>query len=189
MLDRPDPRVAPRQLTDEDESALALLSKVRGQGSQPGNVFLTLVHNEEFFRRFLSYGGYLMYQSDLPSFLREAVILRVAARCGSEYEWRQHIPLARACGISETQVMALRDLQCLPAPSSWDDLTVAALKAVDQLLGSYQVEDDVWSDLAGRLQPAQLIDLLFLLGHSVSVALFLNAARVALDPWSADGQR
>jgi 4-carboxymuconolactone decarboxylase len=184
--DPPLPRIAPRELSAGNESALALLSRVRGQAGRPSNVFRTLVHNEEFFRRFLSYGGYLMYQSDLPSALREIVILRVAAHCGSEYEWRQHVPLAQACGVDQSQITALRDVQQLPPLSSWDDLTIAALTAVDQLIVTHNVDDDVWSDLAESLRPPQIIDFLFLLGHFISVALFLNATRVAADPWLED---
>ena len=51
----------------------------------------------------------LRYDVVTPALLREMAILRTGQILHSEYELDQHIPLARACGITDAQIAALPD--------------------------------------------------------------------------------
>ena len=54
------------------------------------NALATLAHHPKLARRFLAYNVVLLYASALDDRLRELVILRVAWRTRSSYEWVQH---------------------------------------------------------------------------------------------------
>ena len=62
----------------------------------PLNVFRMTANAETAFRPWLAFGGALLSSLELDPRVRELVILRVARLCGSEYEWVQHVPIARS---------------------------------------------------------------------------------------------
>jgi hypothetical protein len=47
-------------------------------------------------------------KSTLPPDIRELAILRVAWRNGAGYEWAAHLPAARAAGLGDAGIAALR---------------------------------------------------------------------------------
>ncbi len=49
----------------------------------------------------------LRYETRTPRALRELVILRGAQLMRAEYEWAQHLPMARKAGVREAQIEAL----------------------------------------------------------------------------------
>src|SRR3954462_15765693 len=73
----------------------------------PLNIFKLLANAETCFRPFLRLGQAILTQQELDPVLRELAILRVARLTPAEYEWVQHVEIAKAVGASEEQVAAL----------------------------------------------------------------------------------
>jgi alkylhydroperoxidase family enzyme len=74
----------------------------------PLNIFRMMANAETAFRPWLRWGSTLLTDLALDPRLRELAILRVARITPhAEYEWVQHVPLAKAAGVSDTQVDAL----------------------------------------------------------------------------------
>jgi alkylhydroperoxidase family enzyme len=145
------------------------------------HLFTTLAHQPELFRRWLGFGGALL-AGRLPGRLRELVILRTAYRFDAPYEWAHHIELAEAQGISGAEVAAVGgDL----AVVDWDPFERAALAAVDETKDQGAVTDASWSVLAGRLDPADMIELVMLIGHYVLLSTVLRSLRLPLEPSAA----
>ena len=72
------------------------------------NIFRMLANAETAFRPFLRFGDTLLSGLELDGLLRELAILRVARLTPhAEYEWVQHVPIARAVGADDDQVAAL----------------------------------------------------------------------------------
>jgi len=65
--------------------ARAEFDRLMPPGVAPLNLFTALATDERLFRRFM--GGGLLDRGHLTIRQREIVIVRVTARCGSEYEW------------------------------------------------------------------------------------------------------
>ena len=88
----------------------------RGAGTHtPPNVFTTLARHRRLFRAWLRFASRLMPGGTLPRVDAELVILRVAHRCGSDYEWQHHARIGRAAGLSAEAVEALRLPDASPA--------------------------------------------------------------------------
>ena len=71
------------------------------------NIFRAMSHSPEAMLRFMRFGSYFLEQGKLDPKLRELAILRVARRAGAEYEWVQHVVIARAVGVTDAQIEAL----------------------------------------------------------------------------------
>src|SRR4051794_12638351 len=73
----------------------------------PLNIFRTLAHAETAFRPFLRFGGAVLGQMSLDPVVRELAILTVAKEAEAEYEWIQHVAIAKQVGASDEQIAAL----------------------------------------------------------------------------------
>ena len=183
------PRLAPLPVAQWDEHTReALRGHVRaadrylsGEPEAPPmpNVLGVLAHHGELAAAWLGYNGMLLDRPALDPRHRELVILRVAWRCRSDYEWDQHVRAATQLGVSAAQIEAVRGD---PAASTWSPLERSLLAATDQLLIRHRVEDSTWSALARELDTRQLLELLFVAGSYLCLALVFNSVDLQPDP-------
>src|SRR5438309_8200044 len=74
----------------------------------PLNVFRMMANAETAFRPWMRWGGVLLNDLALDPVLRELAILHVARLTPhAEYEWVQHVAIARSVGATEEQVAAI----------------------------------------------------------------------------------
>ncbi len=179
MPDRPEtPRVAPAAAADLDAPAQALLSGATPPGSRATNIFATLVRHPGLFRRWLPFGGKLL-AGKLPARDRELLVLRVAWRCRSEYEWGQHVLIGTAAGLTDDEVRRIRGG---PDTPGWDAFDATLLRAADELHDDSCIGEQTWRALAARYDERQLIEVPMLVGHYHLVAFALNSLGVQREP-------
>src|SRR3989440_12656351 len=75
----------------------------------PLNIFKLLANAETCFRPFLRLGQAILTEQELDPLLRELAILRTARLTPAEYEWIQHVEIAKAVGATQQQVQAIQD--------------------------------------------------------------------------------
>jgi alkylhydroperoxidase family enzyme len=155
----------------------------RATRGDPPRLFTTLGHNPRLFRRWLPFSGALLYGGELARTDRELVILRTAWRCGSWYEWAQHVELARRAGLAGADV---ERVAAGPEAPGWRDRQRLLLEAVDELHDRRVVTDATWAALAGMLDERQLIELCFLVGHYEMLAMTLNSLGVEPETSALD---
>jgi alkylhydroperoxidase family enzyme len=175
MTTRPSsPRVAPLRDTEHTKETAELLETVGMPAGPAANIFTTLVRHPGLFRRWLPFAGKLL-DGKLPARDRELVILRTGWLCESEYEWGQHVLLARRSGLSDDEI---RRIQAGPDVPGWDPFDATLLHAADELHDDSCVTDATWRQLAGRYDERQLVELVMLIGHYHLVAFTLNSLGV-----------
>src|SRR5437762_13760942 len=96
------PRMPPLTPEQQDERQRELLAGV-AVGGPASNIFATLVRHPGLFRHWLPFGGKLLV-GKLPARERELLVLRTAWHCRSEYEWGQHVVIARTSGVSDDEI-------------------------------------------------------------------------------------
>jgi alkylhydroperoxidase family enzyme len=139
----------------------------------------TLAHYPELFRRWLVLANHCLFKSTLPLRERELVILRTAWLAGCAYEWGQHLRLAATdAGFSTTEFEALAEGA---AASCWNPAEAALLHAADGLYIEAFVDDTTWDTLAAHYNEQQLLDILFMAGNYLLLAMAINAFGVQLD--------
>jgi alkylhydroperoxidase family enzyme len=179
-LDRPrieplDPASAPPEAREQ----LAKLASGDLAGGRVLNIFATLAHHPELMRRWLVFGNHVLGKSTLPARERELAILRVGYLCKSEYEWGQHVLIARRCGISDDEIARIT---AGPHARGWSAADAAILRAADELHADQMISDATWNELGKKWSVQQLIDLVFAIGQYHLVAMALNTFGVQRDP-------
>jgi alkylhydroperoxidase family enzyme len=145
---------------------------------EPPRVFTTLGRHPRLFRRWLPFAATLL-RGDLARAERELVILRTAWRCGSWYEWAQHVGLAQRAGLGVADVERVVEG---PAAPGWDRRQRLLLVATDELHDRRVITDRTWRELAAELSERQLVELCFLVGHYEMLAMTLNSLGVEPEP-------
>lgn len=140
------------------------------------NVFQALANSAQMTAGMASLGGRLLRSGSLEPRLRELAILRVGALLGCDYEFGQHVLIARRIGIGDDDIRAVRDgeLTLLAADEQ------ALLRYVDAVEGR-TVDDAAWAAVAESLSAEQLVELTVLVGYYGAVCRFLLATGVELD--------
>lgn len=176
------PRVAPGGRRDVG-LPVWLFARLAGKVSrtEPPAVFLTLGRNRRLFWGWLHFAGTLMPGGRLPRRETELVILRVAARSGSDYEWTQHEALGRRAGLRSDEIAAVATVVPRDGAHSWDARDRMLLAVTDELIDAADLSDTTWSWLRSHLDQRTSIELLMLVGHYRMLATTLQVLRVAPD--------
>jgi alkylhydroperoxidase family enzyme len=143
------------------------------------NVLATLMHHPGLTAPFLVFNAVILNAPTLDPRWRELMVLRVAWRTGSQYEWLQHVRMARSCGITAGEIDAIGDGAA--AADVWSPLEVDLLEATDQLLDAYCVDDETWARLARQLDERQLVELVFVVGTYTCLAMVFRSVGLQLD--------
>jgi alkylhydroperoxidase family enzyme len=164
-------RIPPLPPGEEDDEARELLAGVNTGGAKAADIFRTFVRHPGLFRKWMPFGGKLL-SGKLSAHDRELLILRTGWRCQAEYEWGQHVLIARAAGISDDEIARVKEGQDAPG---WDAFDAVLLRAADELHDDSCLSDATWAALAERYDIRQLIEVPMVVGHYHLVAFALNS--------------
>ena len=180
------PPLPPDQWGDDVRAGIAALRPAsatqelrRSKGGPKGlNVLGTLAQHPTLMHAYHSFNGHILYTNSLDARQRELLVLRVAARRGAEYEWAQHVHIARDAGLTDDEIGRIAEGD---HATDWSPLDGAMLRAVDELLADARITDGTWSDLARELDRHQLMDLVFTVGAYDLLAMAFRSFGVELD--------
>ena len=127
---------------------------------------------------FNTLNGHLLFSTTLTPRQRELLVLRVAAIRRCEYEWEQHVILARDAGLSADDIARAAEG---PDAPGWEALDRAMVAAVDELVTDAEITDATWAALSGELDDRQLMDLVFTVGTYDLLAMAFRSFGVELD--------
>jgi alkylhydroperoxidase family enzyme len=180
------PPLPPEEWGDDVRAGLAALRPAGATQELPRpanaprglNVLGTLAQHPTLMQAYHAFNGHLLYTTSLDARQRELLILRVAARRGAEYEWRQHVYIARGAGFHDDEIERIAEG---PNAPDWSTLDAAMLRAVDELLADAEITDGTWDELAAELDRRQLMDLVFTVGAYDLLAMAFKSFGVPLD--------
>jgi len=134
-----------------------MFAKIRAKGGQPLNIHLVQGFAPPLAKARLDMAYALRYDVTMPAMLREMAILRTGQILRSDYELDQHLPLARACGITEAQIAALPDWRASDLFDARQRAVLAYTEALDQHGGD--VDDVTYAALAKEFSPREIVEL------------------------------
>ncbi len=183
------PRIAPRPPSDWDAEVLDALAVMRRGDAEPAagnqqaaprvvNALGLLMRYPALAKAFLTFNRHLLFNSSLSDRIRELLILRIAWLRRAEYEWAQHVLLARQAGLGQEEIEAVKQG---PDAGVWEPLDAALLAAVDELHADAFISDTTWNRLAAGLDQRQLMDLVFTVGAYDLLAMAFNTFGLELD--------
>ncbi len=134
----------------------------------------------------------MLWHGALDPRLRELVIMRIAWTTGSDYEWTQHWRVARSLGVSERDLLAVRDWH---DDDQFGPAECAVLAATDDIVETGAISDATWHECVDALgdDPAVLVELTVAITTWRLIASVLESLHVPLEPgvesWPPGGQR
>ena len=172
-----EPRIAPLEAEQWNEAAEEIMAPMVAR-ARTFNVFRTLTNHPDLMRRWLVFANHILGKSTLAVRERELIILRIGYLCQSEYEWGQHVVIAREAGMSDDEI---RLAKTGPDTEGISELDRLLLQATDELHADAHVSDATWQGLAAHLSTQQLMDVVFTVGQYNMVSMVLNSLGVQLD--------
>lgn len=177
------PRVAPlprEEWTPEAREVFGYWEgdEARENGSR-SNTMMTLANHPKLAIASLDFGKYFMLDSTLTPRQQKLVVLRVAHRYGSTYQWTHNAFGAKQVGITDAEIDGVR---IGPQASVWSHADAMLLRTIDGACAGGQFDDGTWSDLTAVFDRRQLMDIIQAAGYFSTVAWTLVALRVQVEP-------
>lgn len=175
-------RIEPLAPAEMASDAMELAVQVRKNFNLPEDasipaVIATMLHHPEFYRPRVEYTRRRLAAKLLDLRDMEIAILRTARRCNSAFSWGEHVPMAKRAGVTAEEIERLtKDFYA----EGWSERDGAIVKAVDELHDDAMVTDETWATLASYFKPAELIELISLIGIYHENAFLYNSLRAHL---------
>jgi 4-carboxymuconolactone decarboxylase len=184
-----EPRIPPRPSDDWDAEVDDALAALRPPGSRPrsegaprprssSNILGIFAWHPALAQAWFAFNNHL-FHSTLSARDREIATVRIAWLRRGEYEWAQHVRMARKAGLSDEEVDAIMVGQDSPV---WGPRDAALLRSVDEIAADHRVSDQTWKRLAEDFDRQQLMDLVFTIGAYDLLAVAMNTFGLELDP-------
>lgn len=171
------PRIPPLEDSELSSEQSELLRPYRNDRGLL-NIYRTLARQPRAAKAFLTWGRYVLRESDFDARLRELAILRTGWLCKSGYEWTQHSRLAQQLGFSSTEIERIK----IGADAhEWSPIEVLVLRATDELHATQHISELTWQTLRLQLSEPHVMDLVFTVGHYTQVCMILNSFGIQVE--------
>lgn len=163
------PRVPLRDPDPDDALANAIIAR---RGGWIATLDKVLLHSPPIANGWNVFFGAIRDDTVLDARLRELAMLRTAHLNGDEHNWWHHEPIARAAGLDDEEISAVRSW---PDTSCFDDLDRAVLAYTDAITTDVRVDDDIFAGVRDRLDTRDLVELTAVIAGYNCVNRFLVA--------------
>ncbi len=170
------PRILPPAFETLSEVQKAMYQNTVRVLGAPVGPRMVLLHHEVLAQKWAALAD-VIKNANFSERVRELVVLIVARHWKADFEWYAHERLARAAGLPENVIDAIKAGQ----HPHFEDSTDAAVYAYcTGLQERHAVSDEDYEALRQALGNTGLIELTALIGHYTSVSITLVAHRILL---------
>ena len=145
-------KIDPETLTGEPRKIFERWSP----GGKPLNIVLIYFRNIDLNSNWEAMASHLFFKNSLSDRQREIVVLRTSWQCASDYEFIQHVRIAREGKLLLED--EIRDLLERDPKIDWSPEEKALITASDELVASHGISDETWARLAQHFDARQLLD-------------------------------
>ena len=139
--------------------------------------YAALLNNPQAAGSMAHLGGYARYETPLDQRVKALAVLTAAREAHGHYVWTVNQPAARAAGLSEEIISAIREYR---APAGFDAADAAVVQFVLELLRQHRVSDKTFAAMREVLGDSGVVDLLVVTGYYHTLAHCLQALEVDL---------
>ncbi len=115
---------------------------------------------------------YLRFGAGFDPKVREVAILAVAREMDSRFEWAAHEPEALKVGVAQSVIDVIKHRKSTDGLSEMD---AAVIEFGRQALRDHKVTSAAFARMRKLFEPAQLVDLVLLMGNYAGTAILLAA--------------
>jgi alkylhydroperoxidase family enzyme len=162
-----------KKLSDWETSLQPVIDDM---GGQPLNIHALLANHPALLEAWWPLRMYLVHGGDLDQRHAELVILRIAARMKSWYEWASHVVRGLDCGLGLNEIENVRD-----PGAAWNENDAVLLDAVDELMEDDALSSTTLQRLAPHFTNQQILDVMHLRGMYMTIACVIKTWGLELD--------
>jgi alkylhydroperoxidase family enzyme len=144
------------------------------------NIFRLMAHAETNFRPLLRLGTSILAEQQLSAKLRELAILRVARLSPAEYEWVQHVPIAKSVGATDAQIAALERGDVKAA--CFDPVEALVLRFTTEVVEKVGASEVTFAEMQRHFSPREIVELILAIGFYMTIARLMETTKIDLDP-------
>jgi len=156
-----------------------VLSRFQEDGARGMHGLGVILQHPALAKAFLTFNNHVATGSTVSRRIRELLILRISWLRRSEYEFVQHLVLARNAGLSEAE---LERVQYGPDAPGWDPVDADLVRCVDELHFDARIQEPTWTRLSAEFSTQQLMDIVFAVGCYDLLAKVFKTFGVQLEP-------
>jgi alkylhydroperoxidase family enzyme len=162
------------------DKASAEVREMLGRLPAPANIFKMMAHAETCVKPVMKLGGTLLGKLELDPKLRELCLLHAVKLVGGEYEWVQHVPIARDLGCADAQIAALdkEDDQA----ACFDAREKAALRFTREVVVDVRASPATLAEARKHLSERVIVELILMAGFYTTLARLTETLGVETDP-------
>jgi 4-carboxymuconolactone decarboxylase len=168
------PPIPTADLTPEQTKAVADFAAARGNVTGP---WIALLRSPELMTRTRGLSDYLRFESIVPGWLRELVILMTARQWGQNYEWNAHYAIAMEEGLSPDIARAIAEGR---RPEGMVAEEEVLYDFVMELQRNHSVSDATYERAVERFGEQGVIEIVSLAGYYTMISMILNTSRAPL---------
>jgi 4-carboxymuconolactone decarboxylase len=169
--------IAPMPRTPLADFEPAMKKRLEELWGTPPNLYRCLANHPRLVAAWSDFSRALRHDTRTPRTLRELVILRGAQLMRSEYEWAQHLPMARKSGVREAQIQALGEWR---TSREFDEREKAALELAEAVTTG-RVSDAAHARATRHFDQHDYVELAAVAAFYAMVGRMLDAMGVPLD--------
>ena len=165
-----------------DESKAAEKTReILNRGHVKMNVARMIANSDAAFYPFSMLGNSLLTRAKLDAKLREIAILRTAKVSRSNYEWTQHVPIAKAVGVTDEQVAAMENPD---GAKCFNEVEKLVIKFTDEVARNVKGSPQTVEQLKKHMGTAEIVELIMSIGFWGMVARLLETTEVDLEDFA-----
>ena len=168
------PPIPTSDLSAEQTKALADFTAARGNVTGP---WIALLRSPELMTRTRGLSDYLRFESIVPGWLREFVILMTARQWGQNYEWNAHYSIAMEEGLSPDIARAIAEGR---RPEGMVAEEEVLYDFIMELQRNHSVSDATYERAVDRFGEQGVIEVVSLAGYYTMISMILNTSRAPL---------
>jgi alkylhydroperoxidase family enzyme len=164
----------------ELETASTEVRDMLGRLPSPANIFNMMAHAQTCLKPVMKLGGTLLGKLELDPKLRELCLLHAVKLEGGEYEWVQHVPIARDLGATEAQIAALDKGDDKAA--CFDAREKAALQFTREVVVNVRASEAALAEARKHLSQREIVELILMSGFYIMLARLTESLGVETEP-------
>jgi 4-carboxymuconolactone decarboxylase len=165
-------------LVDLGNATQAIQDFVKGPGEL--HIFRHMANAPQCFQPLIDMVVALNREAALPLREREIALLRSVSSCIGEYEWAQHESFGREAGLGDAHLQAIRDADA--EADCWEESDRDILRFTNEVIADVKASDATYQRVAKRHSPAEITELLLVIGFYRALATFTENAETPVDP-------
>ena len=172
-----DEQNAPRIALPTDEE---LEPEIRSTlGALPAlNVFRMMARVPESFQPLIDFALSILVKSQFDARKREIAVLRVAHVTRANYEWVQHVAVAKGVGVTEDEI---EKIGVDGSVVGLDEEGNLLCRVADEISLQVRLSDQALEEIIGRYGDRQAMELILCCSYFNMLSRLLESARVELE--------